>query len=97
MVCIDFRDLNEAYPKDEFSLPIIDVRIDNTCGFERMFFMGRFSGYNQIKMYPDDEKYTYFRMPLGAYCYIVMPFGLKNVGQRTRKLWTQFFTSIYAK
>ena len=33
-VCIDFRDLNEACPKDEFPLPIIDVMIDNTCGFE---------------------------------------------------------------
>jgi len=27
--------------------------IDNTCEFERMSFMDGFSGYNQIKMYPD--------------------------------------------
>ena len=33
-VCIDFRDLNEACLKDEFPLPIKDVMIDNTCGFE---------------------------------------------------------------
>ena len=33
-VFIDFRDLNEAYPKDEFPLPITDVMIDNTYGFE---------------------------------------------------------------
>ena len=45
-VCIDFCDLNEAYPKDEFSLPITNVMIDNTCGFERMSFMDGFSGYN---------------------------------------------------
>ena len=31
-VCIDFRDLNEACLKDEFSLPITDVMIDNTLG-----------------------------------------------------------------
>jgi len=30
-------------------------------------------------MYPEDEKYTSFRAPLGGYCNIVMPFGLKNV------------------
>jgi len=29
-VCIDFRDLNAACPKDEFSLPITDVMTDNT-------------------------------------------------------------------
>jgi len=33
-ICIDFRDLNEACPKDEFPLPITDVMIDNTCRFE---------------------------------------------------------------
>ena len=54
--------------------------IDSTCGFERMSFMDGFSGYNQIKMYPDDEKHTSFRTPLGVYCYTVMPFELKNAG-----------------
>jgi len=33
-ICIDFCDLNKACPKDEFPLPITDVMIDNTCGFE---------------------------------------------------------------
>jgi len=79
-VCIDFCDLNEACPKDEFPLPITDVMIDNTYGFEWMPFMDGFSEYNQIKIYPDDKKHTSFRIPLGVYCYTVMPFGLKNVG-----------------
>ena len=29
-ICIDYRDLNAACPKDEFPLPINDVIIDNT-------------------------------------------------------------------
>ena len=65
-VCLNFRDLNEACSKDEFSLSITDVMIHNTCGFERMFLMDEFSGYNQIKMYTDDEKHTSFRTPLGC-------------------------------
>ena len=64
-VCIDFHDFNIAYLKDEFSLPITDVMIDNTWDFKRMSFMDDFSGYNQIKMYSDDEKYTSFRTLLG--------------------------------
>jgi len=79
-VCIDFCDLNETCPKDEFPFPITDVMINNTCGFEWMSFMNRFSEYNQIKMYSDDEKHTSFRTPIGVYCYTVMPFGLKNAG-----------------
>jgi len=79
-VCIDYRDLNAACRKDEFPLPITDVMIGNTCGFERMSFMDDFLGYNQIKMYLENEKHTSFQIPLGVYYYTVMPFGLKNAG-----------------
>ena len=64
---------------------------DNTCWFERMSFMDGFSGYNQIKMYPDDEKYTSFRTPLGIYCYTVMPFGLKNAGATYQRAMNAIF------
>ena len=45
------RLLNTVCPKDEFSLHITDVMINNTYSFERISFMDGFSGYNQIKMY----------------------------------------------
>ena len=64
-VCIDYRDLNAACPKDEFPLPINDVIIDNTCGFKRVSFMDGFSRCKLIKMYPEDERHTSFRTPLG--------------------------------
>ena len=72
-VCIKFCDLNEVCPEDEFPFPITYVMIDNTCEFEQMSFMDGFSRYNQIKMYPDDEKHTSFRIPLGVYCYTACP------------------------
>ena len=31
-VCVDFRDLNKASPKDDFPLPHIDILVDNTVG-----------------------------------------------------------------
>jgi len=65
-VYIDYRDLSATCPKEEFPLPITDIMIDNTCGFERMSFMDDFLRYNQIKMYPEDEKYTSFRTLLGV-------------------------------
>ena len=42
-------------------------------------------------MYPDDEKHTSFRTPLGVYCYIVMPFGLKNAGATYQKAMNAIF------
>ena len=28
-MCVDFKDLNKAYPKENFPLPLIDVVVDN--------------------------------------------------------------------
>ena len=53
-MCVDFRDLNKACPKDDFPLPHINVLVDNTTGSVLMSFMNGFLGYNQIKMAPKD-------------------------------------------
>ncbi|KAI5412581.1 hypothetical protein KIW84_057300 [Lathyrus oleraceus] len=49
-MCMDYRDLNKASPKDDFPLPHIDMLVDNTAKFNVFSFMDGFSGYNQIKM-----------------------------------------------
>ena len=79
-MCVDFRDLNKASPKDNFPLPHIAVLVDNTVGHTLLSFMDGFLGYNQIKMAPKDMEKTSFITPWGTYCYRVMPFGLKNAG-----------------
>ncbi|PKI52280.1 hypothetical protein CRG98_027322 [Punica granatum] len=45
-VCVDYRDLNKASPKDNFPLPHIDVLVDNTARHAQFSFMDGFSGYN---------------------------------------------------
>ena len=45
-MCVDFTDLNRAYPKDSFSLPRIDQLVDSTAGHRLLTFMDAFSGYN---------------------------------------------------
>lgn len=42
----DFRDLNKAYPKDDFPLPNIDRLVDSTTKHEILFLMDGFLGYN---------------------------------------------------
>ena len=59
-ICVDFRDLNKACPKDDFPLPHIDVLVDNMAGSALMSFMDGFSGYNQMKMAPKDMTKTTF-------------------------------------
>ena len=47
-MCVDYTDLNKAYPKDIYPLPSTDQLIDATSGFHVISFMDAFSGYNQI-------------------------------------------------
>ena len=51
-MCVDFRDLNKASPKDDIRLPYIDVLVDNTAGHALLSFMDGFLGYNYIKTTP---------------------------------------------
>ena len=59
-MCVDYRDLNWASPKDNFLLPHIDTLVDNTTKNSRFSFMDGFSGYNQIRMAPEDREKTAF-------------------------------------
>jgi len=59
---VDFKDLNKASPKDDFPLPHINVLVDNVvCSFIYSFMDG-FSGYNLIKMAPEDKEKKTFIM-----------------------------------
>ena len=53
-ICVDYRDLNRASLKDNFPLPYIDTLVDTMSKHSLFFFMDGFSGYNQIRMAPED-------------------------------------------
>ena len=38
-ICVDFRDLNEACPKDDFPLPVTELMIDSTTRHEVLSFI----------------------------------------------------------
>ncbi|CAJ2645601.1 unnamed protein product [Trifolium pratense] len=99
-VCIDFRDLNNATPKDEYSMPVAEMLVDSAARHEYLSMLDGYSCYNQIFIDEDDVSKTAFRCPgaLGTYEWVVMPFGLKNAGatyQRAMNLIFQDFIEIF--
>ena len=62
-MCVDYRDLKKASPKDDFSLPHIDVLVDNTTQASVFSFMDGFPDYNHIKMALEDMEKTTFMTP----------------------------------
>ena len=96
-MCVDYRDLNKASAKEYFPLPHIDMLVDSTAKFKVFSFIDGFSGYNQIKMAPEDMEKTSFITPWGTFFYKVMPFGLKNAGATYQRAMTTLFHDMIHK
>src|SRR5215216_1385421 len=71
------------------------------AGSELLCFLNAYSGYHQIRMKESDKVKTSFITPFGAFCFVMIPFGLKNAGatyQRTmqRCLHDQLGRNVHA-
>jgi hypothetical protein len=77
-MCIDYTSLNKACPKDPYPLPRIDQIVDSTFGCDLLSFLDAYSSFHQIQMSREDRKHTAFVIVDGLYCYVVMPYGLRN-------------------
>ncbi|KAI5339000.1 hypothetical protein L3X38_018272 [Prunus dulcis] len=79
-ICVDFRNLNLATPKDEYLMPMADLLVDGAAKHEIFSYMDRHSGYNQIFIVEEDVHKTAFRCAgsIRTLEYVVMPFSLKN-------------------
>ncbi|XP_021974450.1 protein NYNRIN-like [Helianthus annuus] len=90
-MCIDFKDLNKACPKDVYPLPEMDFKVDSLVPYRYKCFLDTYKGYYQIKMSKDDEEKTTFHSDVGIFCYTKMPFGLRNAGATYQRLMDKAF------
>lgn len=96
-MCVDYRDLNKASPKDDFPLPHIFVLVDSAAICAMYSFVDGFSGYNQIMMAVIDRIKTALITEWGIYCYNLMPFGLKNADATYQRMATTLFHNMIHK
>ncbi|KAJ0566634.1 putative nucleotidyltransferase, Ribonuclease H [Helianthus annuus] len=96
-MCIDFKDLNKACPKDCYPLPEIDLKVDSLTGYPFKCFLDAYKGYYQILMKEEDEENTAFHTDKGIFCYKKMPFGLKNTGATYQRLVDKAFANQIGK
>jgi hypothetical protein len=77
-MCIDYTSLNKACPKDPFALPRIDQIVDYISGCDLLCFLDANSSFHQIPMPREDEEYTAFITVDDLFCFVFMPYDLKN-------------------
>eukprot|EP00253_Pinus_taeda_P035700 PITA_35700 len=93
-VCVDYRALNKATQKDHFPLPFIDQVLDSLAGKKFFSFLDGFSGYNQIRIAPQDQDKTTFTSPWGTFAYKVLPFGLCNAPATFQRVVIGIFSDM---
>ena len=93
-MCVDYTDLNKACPKDPFPLPLIDQVVDSTLGCKTLCFLDAYSIYHQIAMKESDQLATSFITPFRSFCYITMPFSLKNTGATYQRYMLKCFGDL---
>jgi hypothetical protein len=95
-VCIDFRDLNRATPKDEYPMPIADFLVNAASGHRIFSFLDGNAGYNQICMADEDISKTTFICPgfVGLFEWVVMTFGLKNASATYQRAMNLIFHDL---
>ncbi|GJZ10959.1 reverse transcriptase domain-containing protein [Tanacetum coccineum] len=90
-MCVDFKDLNKACPKDQSPLPEIDWKIESLMEFKYKCFLDAYKGYHQIQMAKKDEEKTAFHTDEGVFSYTKMPFGLINLRATYQRLVDTIF------
>ncbi|WJX89440.1 hypothetical protein P8452_71439 [Trifolium repens] len=85
-VCIDFRDLNNATPKDEYAMPVAEMLVDSAAGFEFLSMLDGYSGYNQIFIAEEDVSKTSFRCPGDFLGFVVHKKGIEINQNKTKAI-----------
>ncbi|GKF03085.1 putative reverse transcriptase domain-containing protein [Tanacetum coccineum] len=89
-MCVDFKDLNKACPKDGYPLPEIDWKVESLCGFPFKCFLDAYKGYHQIQMAEEDEEKTAFITNQVARHEIPVSIICDRDGRFTSNFWKSF-------
>ncbi|XP_074327289.1 uncharacterized protein LOC141665208 [Apium graveolens] len=65
--------------------------VDSMAGHEFLTFLDASSGFNQIQMESSDCEKIIFITDNGIYCYLAIPFGLRNAGATFQRLDNKMF------
>ena len=84
---------------DSYPMLTADMLVDAAAGHKVISFMDGDAEYNQIFMAEEDIHKTAFRClgHLGLFVWVVMTFGLKNVGATYQRAMNYIFHELIGK
>lgn len=86
-MCVNYTDLNRAYPKDFYPPQNIDKLTDNFVGYKLLSFIDAYFEYNQML----DWMKTTFMTKQANFQYNIIPFRLKNASAIYQRMVNKIF------
>ena len=77
-MCVNYRALNKITKKNRYPIPLIENLVDQLYGASMFSKIDLRSGYNQVRIHPNNMEKTAFQTKYGHFEFLVMPFGLTN-------------------
>jgi hypothetical protein len=95
-ICVDFRNLNQTTPKNEYPMPVADLLVYSMSGNKVISFLDGNVGYNQIFMAKEDVSKTVFHCLgfIDLFKWVVMTFGLKNTDATYQRAMNLIFHDL---
>lgn len=93
----DYRALNAITIRNRYPLPRIDDLFDQLQGAKYLSSLDLQTGYNQIRIKPEDVPLTAFTTPFGHFEFKVLTFGLTNAPATFQALMNKIFSKYLGK
>jgi predicted aspartyl protease len=93
-ITLDYRKLNEVTEKDAYPLPNINSSLSQLAGANYFTKLDLSSGYYQVPMEPESQKYTAFGCEFGLFEYTVMLMGLTNATATFQRLMNYVLSGL---
>ena len=80
--------------KHAFPIPRLDSLLDEIAGSTVFTSLDLCSAYHQVRLAPEDVEKTTFRTHLGAFSFLVLPFGITNAPSAFQRVMAEVFRPI---
>ena len=85
-LCIDYRKVNAITEPDPYYIPTVDELIGKVGKAQFLTKLDLAKGFYQVPVNPADRDKTAFVTPWGKFCFVRMPFGLRNAPTTFQRL-----------
>ena len=93
-ICVDFRYLNTCIQREHFQMPTLEDLLTRLQGATVFSTLDACSGYHQIPVASDSQKYLVFSTPMGTFKYKSMPFGVNTAPEIFQKAMEHILSGL---